>query len=68
MLEVVEGRSRGWRDIGVFPEVIGIERVEVISGFIDAGLCIAMGCIPGVNPGGICCGEVTCMVGVCEIG
>ena len=58
---VVDGRSKGWRDIGVFPTLNGIERVEAVGGFIDAELCIAIGCIPGVKPGGICCGEVTCM-------
>ena len=61
VVEDVDGRSNGWRDIGVFPAIVCIERAEEdVGGFMDGEPCIAIGCIP-VKPGGICCGEVTCM-------
>ena len=61
-VDVVDGRSNGWREIGVLPDVMGIWSGEAVGGFIDDAVCIAIGCIPGVNPGGICCGVVTCIV------
>ena len=59
-VDAVDGRSNGWREIGVLPDVTGIWTGDAVGGFI--ALCTAIGCIPGVKPGGICCGVVTCIV------